>query len=127
MLNKVRQRLTEAIGRTNTNAQKAKTIKLGHDLRNMQKHPGWIALHEWIETQKEGARDALDRSMGHINLITIPLFFNSFLKYFFVLLEIRAYKKIDTFIRITIERGDRYAEEARKRAEREASRSERKS
>lgn len=84
----------------------------------MQKHPGWIDLHEWIDIQKEGARDVMKIEFSHIGLITIPRFFNSFLRYFFIVLEIRAYDKIDNYIRISIQRGDKYAEELAKRESR---------
>jgi hypothetical protein len=119
MLNKTRQLLSKALGRPQNLAEKAKVMETARNLKNMQKHPGWEAVHDWIDTQRTGAKDALDINFAHINLLTLPLFFNSFLKYFFVILELRAYKKIDTYIRITIQRGDKYAAEAAKQAERE--------
>lgn len=118
MLNKTRQ-LLQKLARPNNEPKITEVIERGNSLRNLQKHPGWVHVNKFIEDQKVGSDDLLDRDLTRINLITIFSFLNSFLKYFLIVGERRAYRKIQNYMRISIERGKHYEEVRRKREERE--------
>ena len=71
-----------------------------------------------MDLQESGSDKFLDIEMGTISLLTIPRLFSTFLKYLYVVMERRAYKKIRNFVRITVQTGEKYAE---RRAKAEAS------
>lgn len=56
----------------------------------------------------------MERETLNIGLVSILWVFNTFIKYLFVLLENRAYNRIDTYIKTTIQNGQRYAEQRAK-------------
>ena len=118
MLNRTRQLLQKLV-RPNNTARIDEIISRGNSLRNLQKHAGWAQISEYMDTQRKGSDALLDRDLTSINVITIFSFINSFLKYFLVLGERRAYRKIETFIRISIENAKKYEEIRRKQQERE--------
>ena len=101
-------------GKAPNESQKLQAIELGRNLTNLTKHKGWTSLQQWIETQRKGATELLYENNTKISLITVPMFFSNFLKYVFVVLELRAYKKIDVYIKTSIERGIKYAAELEK-------------
>lgn len=118
MLNQTRK-LLQRLARPNNTARIDDVISRGNSLGNLQKHAGWKYITEFIATQKKGSDELLDRDLTSINVITIFSFINSFLKYFLIVGERRAYRKIESFVRISIANAKRYEEVRRKQQERE--------
>lgn len=94
-------------------------IAASRDFKNMLKHPGYLRLQKFIETQRQGTQQYMQHEATSINAFSFVWLFNTFIKYLGVLLENRAYNRIDTYIRVTIERGEKAAVERAKREEKE--------
>lgn len=58
----------------------------------------------------------MEREVSGVNLITLLSFFNTFMKYIFMVYENRAYKKIRMYMNITIAKGQQYAAEQAKKS-----------
>lgn len=86
------------------------TIQAAEDLKNLRKHNGWTRIEKFMSRQEEGANEVLDVDISTITLLSIPKLFNSFLKYLYIVMERRAYRKIRNFMRVTIQNGEKYAE-----------------
>jgi hypothetical protein len=96
-------------------------IEAAQDLKDMTNMRGWKRIESFMERQREGSEQLLDTEIGTLHLITIPKIFNAFLKYLYILQERRAYKKIGNYVRLTIQRGDQYAQRRIKEEERRKS------
>jgi len=96
------------------------TIQASVELKSLLDHKGWLRVERYMERQREGSEQLLDIDLGSLSIINIPKLFNTFLKYLYVVQERRAYKKIRTFVRLTIQTGEKYAA---KRAKAEAEQS----
>ena len=99
----------------------ADSIQAAKDLESLRDHPGWRRLVAFINTQTEGSEEMLDKELGHINLINFPRIVTGFFKYLYVVQERRAYRKIEMYIRITIQKGEQNAERQRKAEENQPS------
>lgn len=96
-----------------TQSYKDKTIAAAKDLKALKKHPGWKLIEEFVNKQREGQDAHMQRDVQLRNASLIG-FINSFFKHMYFLQENRAYFKIDNYIRVTIENGEKYAEEKAK-------------
>lgn len=85
------------------------TIQAGEDFKSLLEHNGWKRVENFIVRQRAGSEQLLDVDLGVLSAINIFKLFNTFLKYLYILQERRAYKKIQNFVRITIQTGEKYA------------------
>lgn len=83
-------------------------IDRARHLQNLQKHPGWKLVEEFIATQKEGTHAFMDTETSKsINAVGLIFVFNTFVKWLFASLEGRAYNKIKTYIEVSIQNGEK--------------------
>lgn len=121
MINKTRELYRKLLkGHKLDSKQVADVIQGGKDLKNLQKHPGFARLQRFISEQKVGSEELLEQEMGSVHVISIIRFFTTFLKYFMIVAERRAYRKIENYINLSIQRGQKYEEAQRKQEERES-------
>ena len=85
------------------------TIIASNELRNLLRHPGWKRVDTWIATQEEGAKQFMQADVDRFSVFTLLTFFNSYIRYLFFLMEHRAYRKVRTYIAVTIQKGEAYA------------------
>lgn len=122
-LNQTRQLYRKILqGHKPTEAQQNEVMQGTKDLKALLDHPGWKIVDRFMKTQQEGTHQHMERQVGSVNLITMLGFFNTFVKYIFMLYENRAYNKIRNFIKISIMKGEQYAEKRRKQAEADSKR-----
>ena len=124
-LNRTRQFYQKVLqGRKPTENQVLQSIQNAKDLKNLQKHPGWKVVEDYIARQKEGTSAFMEaETQKGINVIGLAFLFNTFVKYLFFLQENRAYNKIAVFIKTTIERGEENERRLAKQEERKSSQS----
>ena len=85
------------------------TITASNELRNLLRHPGWKRVDKWIAIQEEGAKQFMQTDVDRFSVFTLLTFFNSYIRYLFFLMEHRAYRKVRTYITVTIQKGEAYA------------------
>lgn len=115
-INRTRQlyrKITERV----TEAKMLEAIQVGNDLKSLKEHKGWKKIESFIDRQEKGGDELLIQEIGTINLLSIPKIFNTFLKYLYVVMERRAYRKIQSYIRISIATGEKYAKRREKAEE----------
>lgn len=95
----------------------AESIQAASDLKVLIDNPGWKRIEEFMDLQKKGSDELLERELGSINLLNFYRIVTSFLKYLYINQERRAYIKIRNFIRISIQKGEQNAERQRKTEE----------
>ena len=93
------------------------TIGAAEDFKNLLQTSGYKRLKRFIDTQRLGSQQYLQKESSSISLFSFPWLFNTFIKYIAVLLENRAYDRIETYINVTIQKGEQYAKERAKREE----------
>jgi hypothetical protein len=94
-------------------------IQASVDLKNMQQTAGWKRLERFMETQRAGTTQYMQKEANLINVLSLVWLFNTFIKFLAVLWENRAYNRIDTYIKVTIARGEQYAAKKMKEQERQ--------
>ena len=104
-----------------TEGEISDSIQLAEDLRALSEHNGWRRIQMFMARQKDGSEELLDHEMGTISMLSIPRLFNSFLKYIYILSERRAYRKINNYIRISIQKGELNAAKRAKATETKSS------
>lgn len=99
-----------------------RSMERGKHLENLTKHPGYKLLTEFMDKQQEGTHAFMEQeAQKGINVIGLAWLFNAFVKYLFFLQENRAYNKVRTFIKVTIENGEKSRQKLAKReAQRES-------
>lgn len=93
-------------------------IAAANELKSLLTHPGYRRVQKFIDTQKLGSSQYVEKETRSINLFSFPWLFNTFIKWLAIMLENRAYNRIDTYIKVTIKRG----EEAEERVAKEEAR-----
>lgn len=93
------------------------SIQASEDLKALKESPGWRRIEKFIEQQREGSEQLLDVELGSIRGLTLHKIVTAFFKYLYINQERRAYKKIQNYIRITIQKGEQNAERKRKAEE----------
>lgn len=94
-------------------------IQASIDLKNMIQTPGWRRVAHFMTVQRQGTQQYMERETTLVNAFSLVWLFNTFIKYLGVLLENRAYNRIDSYVRITIARGEEQAEKRRKQADKD--------
>lgn len=79
---------------------------------------GWKYLNAFIEKQKSGTTAFMDHEVGNINTFSLLGLFNTYIKYLYFLMERRAYRKIETYLSVTIANAEKYELELIKDEER---------
>lgn len=100
--------------------QDLEIIAAGEELSRLLEHPGYKRLSKWMENQRQGTHQAMEREVTDVNGFTLFTLGNTFIKYLFRLMENRAYNKIDTYIQVTIQNGKQHAEKRARESERAA-------
>lgn len=108
LLNQTRQAYNKFINKA-SEGEISDAIQAAEDLKSLREHNGWKRLEAFMQEQSKQADDMLSAELGSIKLISFPRLFNYFLKFLYVVQERRAYRKIDAFVKIRIERGEKYA------------------
>lgn len=85
----------------------------------MVKTPGWKRLEKFILSQQTGMNEAMEQEVAKPTIFSIAGMTNTFIRYILFLSERKAYRKIKTFITMTMQKG---AEHERQIAEAEAKR-----
>lgn len=119
MLNKTRQLYQQVLsGNKPTDADKQKAVEIAQSFHYLKDSPAWRQIQGFINRQREGAREYMEFEVGNINLLGMGKTFTTFIKYLAFLFENRAYKKIEKFVETSIEKGEKYARELERKAER---------
>lgn len=108
LISKTRQAYKSITGR-HGDADITKSIQVAEDLKTLKDNKGFQHVEEFIKRQMEATDQVLDVDLSVITLLSIPKLFNSFLKYLYIIMERRAYRKIKNYIRISIQTGEKYA------------------
>ena len=111
-----RQLYKDVIGKGNE-VRNLETIQAGEDLKSLKENKGWKRIEEFIKKQEDGSDALLNAELGTITILALPRIFNTFLKYMYIVMERRAYRKIRNFVRISIETGEKYAQRRAKAEE----------
>ncbi len=124
-LNRTRQFYQKVLqGRKPSEDQTLKSIENARHLKNLQKHPGWKVVEEFIDKQKVGTHAYMEsETQKGMNVIGLAFLFNTFVKYLFFLQENRAYNKIKMFIETSIKNGEENEKRLAKQEERKSSES----
>ena len=120
-LNRTRQIYHKMLqGSKASDGQVDEAIAISQDFKNLLEHPGWRRLETWIEKQKQGEHEYMEHEVQNINAITLVGIFNTFFKYLWLLQERRAYNKIKQYINVSINVGEKYAQQKAKQEERQS-------
>lgn len=115
VLNRTRRLYRKILeGRQPSEAKKQKAIAASAEFKALIESPGWKRLDEWMDTMSLGGHELLQYENRNINSLSLFSFFNNFLKYIALTYENRAYNKIRKYLEISIQKGDKYAEEIAK-------------
>ena len=90
-------------------ATNAERIAAAEDLKALLQHNGWKRVAKFIDSQKQGSTQYVEKETRSINIFSFPWLFNTFIKWLAIMLENRAYNRIETYISITIKRGEEAA------------------
>lgn len=121
MLNQTRKFYSKILGKQRPSKNDVEQIiQMGEAFKELIKSPAWRSIEGFMERQREGTRDYMDYDLGNVNAMSVAKFFGAFLKYFLFIGENRAYKKLEKFIDVTIENGNRYAAQQAKDAEKQS-------
>lgn len=107
-------------GRQPSESKQLDTIAAANELKVMIDGPGWKRVETFMETMSLGGHQLMQYETQNINGISLIAFFNNFIKYIVLCYENRAYNKIRNYIKITIQKGAKLAEERAKAEAREA-------
>jgi urease accessory protein UreF len=97
-------------------ADEARAIKVGTELENMTKQPGWKHIEAFMEKNKMGTHAIMEKEIQVVKSFTIASLFGAFAKYLLLSAENRAYNKIKTYANVSIENGKRLASARAKRS-----------
>lgn len=115
MLNRTRQLWAQINQRNKPNQSEiGDAIIAGHQFENLIKTPAWKRIEIWIEKQDQGMQQFMEQESQVVSLWSIVKAVNLFIKYLMMLHEHRAYKKLKTFLEISIKKGDEYARQKAK-------------
>lgn len=89
-----------------TNEQILQIISTGEDFKNMTQSRAWKKIVAWIETMDKGGSEYLHGEVRSISALGVLSIFNTFIKFLFVSAEMRAFKKLMTFVDTTIQKGE---------------------
>lgn len=73
-------------------------------------------LEDWIEQQRKGQTEYMQVEIGSLNGLNLFKWFGAFLKYTYMVQENRAYRKMEAFLDSIERNGEKYEEQARRRA-----------
>lgn len=96
-------------GNKPTDADIDRTIEMGRKLENLQRHPGWKYVAEFMEHHTEATHEYMSRETSVVSVLSLPWLFSTFLKYLSMLFENRAYRKITTYMEVSIQNGRKHA------------------
>lgn len=114
-MNNSRQLYQKILGHKKSQDDKARVIQESKDLKDMLDMGGWKLVKNFLDKQKAGSNAFMDHEVGNINTFSLLGLFNTYIKYLFFLMERRAYRKVETFISVTIKNGEKYEEEFARR------------
>ncbi len=92
-----------------TDANLGEQVRAADELKSLLEHNGYKRVQRFIETQRLGSNQYAVKETTSINVFSLPWIFNTFVKWLGVQLENRAYNRIETYIKVTIDRGDKAA------------------
>ena len=107
-------RLWDRLHKANNPEQISDTINASQQFKKLIETKAWKRIEEWMGKQEIGMSQFMEHETQVVGLWSIIKVFNTFVQYLMVLHEHRAYKKLKTFISMTIKNGDEYE---KKRAE----------
>ena len=93
-------------GNKPTEEQILQIISTGEDFKNMTKTRAWKRIQAWIETMDKGGSEYLHGEVRNVSALGLLSIFNTFIKFLFVSAEMRAFKKLMTFVDTTIQKGE---------------------
>lgn len=96
-------------GNKPTDADIDRTIEMGRRLENLQRHPGWKYISDFMTHHTEATHEYMSRETAVVSVLSLPWLFSTFLKYLSMLFENRAYRKITTYMEVSIQNGRKYA------------------
>ena len=79
------------------------------------KTPGWKHLESFMEKSRIGTHAYMEKEVQAVSTFTIATLFSTYAKYLMMLFENRAYNKIKTYVRVSIQTGQRFKEEQARR------------
>lgn len=83
-------------------------IKRGEQLAALVKMPGWKHIESFIETNRIGTHAYMEKEVTAVSTFTIASLFSTYAKYLMLLFENRAYTKIKTYVRVSIQSGQKF-------------------
>jgi hypothetical protein len=92
-------------------------MQASEDFKNLQKTAGWKRLEKWIGENRETTHKIMETDVHGASMWTVMGLLNHYVKYLFFLQENRAYTKIETYMKVTIQKGEQYAKEQQRRDE----------
>jgi len=101
-------RLWDRLHKANNPEQIADTINASQQFKKLIETKAWKRIEEWMGKQEIGMSQFMEHETQVVGLWSIIKVFNTFVQYLMVLHEHRAYKKLKTFISMTIKNGDEY-------------------
>ncbi len=92
-----------------TDANLGEQVKAAEELKSLLQHNGYKRVQKFMETQRLGSTQYVEKETHSISVFSLPWLFNTFIKWLGVMFENRAYNRIETYIKVTIDRGDKAA------------------
>jgi hypothetical protein len=89
-----------------TEEQILQVISTGEDFKNLTNSRAWRKIVAWIETMDKGGSEYLHGEVRNVSALGVLSIFNTFIKFLFVSAEMRAFKKLMTFVDTTIQKGE---------------------
>lgn len=83
-------------------------IKRGEELEALMKMPGWKHIEKFIEANRAGTHAYMEKEVTAVSTFTIASLFSTYAKYLMLLFENRAYTKIKTYVRVSIQSGQKF-------------------
>lgn len=110
MLNRTRQLWSQLNQRNKPNESEiGDAIAAGHQFKKLLETPAWKRINAWITRQDQGMQQFMEQETQVVSIWGVVKSINLFIKYLMMLHEHRAYKKLKTFLEVSIKKGEEYA------------------